>query len=134
MGLYVLSDLHLSTNTDKSMEVFGPKWSGYTEKILKNWNSIVKEDDTVIIGGDVSWEMKLENCVSDFEFISRLNGRKIISKGNHDFWWETVTKLNNFVCENGFSGIDFIYNNAYNVEGVAVCGTLGGIVMIQKKI
>ena len=105
------------------MEVFGSKWSGYMQRIAENWKKLVSEDDTVIIGGDVSWEMKLSDCVSDFEFINSLPGKKIISKGNHDYWWETASKLKSFISENNFSDIDFIYNNAYSAEGVAICGT-----------
>lgn len=123
MSIFAISDLHLSTNTDKSMEVFGDRWQGYTQKIFENWNKIVTPQDTVIIGGDVSWEMKISNCVGDFQFISNLPGRKIISKGNHDYWWETVTKMNDFISENDFSNIEFLYNNAFSVENVAVCGT-----------
>lgn len=105
------------------MEVFGDRWANYTERIRDNWNSIVSKDDIVIIGGDVSWEMKLKDCVSDFEFINSLSGRKIISKGNHDYWWETASKHKEFLQDNGFSMIDFLYNNAFKVEDVAVCGT-----------
>lgn len=123
ISIFVISDLHLSTNTDKSMEVFGDRWANYTERIRDNWNSIVSKEDTVIIGGDVSWEMKLKDCVSDFEFINSLSGRKIISKGNHDYWWETASKHKEFLQNNGFSTIDFLYNNAFIVEDVAVCGT-----------
>lgn len=123
ISIFAISDLHLSTNTDKSMEVFGDKWSGYMQKISENWKRLVSEDDTVIIGGDVSWEMKLADSISDFEFINRLPGKKIISKGNHDYWWETASKLKAFIVGNNFSNIEFIYNNAYSVQGVAICGT-----------
>ncbi len=123
MAIFAISDLHLSTNTDKSMEVFGEKWGGYVQKIENNWNRLVKAEDTVIIGGDVSWEMKLADCVGDFGFLNSLPGRKIISKGNHDYWWETASKHNRFLSDNGFSDIEFIYNNAYIAENTAICGT-----------
>lgn len=123
MAIFAISDLHLSTNTDKSMEVFGDKWADYMQRIRDNWCCTVGKDDTVVIGGDVSWEMKLSDCVSDFEFINDLPGRKIISKGNHDYWWETASKHSSFLANNGFENIDFIYNNAYCSEGVAICGT-----------
>lgn len=123
MSIYAISDLHLSTNTDKSMEVFGEKWNDYMGRIARNWRETVGENDTVIIGGDISWEMKLDDCVSDFEFIQKLPGRKILSKGNHDYWWETASKHQHFKEKNGFDSIDFIYNNAYIAEGVAICGT-----------
>lgn len=123
MSIYAISDLHLSNNTNKSMEVFGEKWLGYTEKLFDNWKRTVTDADTVVIGGDVSWEMNLKNCAKDFEFIHKLPGRKIISKGNHDYWWETVTKMKKFISENGFTSIEFLYNNFYVAEGVAICGT-----------
>lgn len=121
--IYAISDLHLSTNTDKSMEVFGERWAGYMDKIRSNWLSQVSESDTVIIGGDVSWEMRLADCKGDFGYINSLPGRKIILKGNHDYWWETAAKMNSFVRENEFENIEFINNNAFEAEGVAICGT-----------
>lgn len=123
MAIYAISDLHLSTNTDKSMEVFGAKWADYMQRISDNWSCLVTDDDTVVIGGDISWEMKLADCTGDFGFINRLPGRKIISKGNHDYWWETASKHKAFLEANGFSRIDFLYNNAFEAGGVAVCGS-----------
>lgn len=123
IGIYSISDLHLSTNTDKSMEVFGPSWFGYMDKIRERWLQTVKEEDTVIIGGDISWEMKLEDCVSDFEYLNSLPGRKILFKGNHDYWWETLSKMNAFAESNGFSTIEFCNNNAFLVEDTAICGS-----------
>lgn len=123
IGIYAISDLHLSTGTDKSMEVFGPCWSGYMERIRENWLETVSAEDTVVIGGDVSWAMRLRESLSDFEFINDLPGKKIIFKGNHDYWWETVSKLNSFVAENKFKDIYFVNNNAFEVSGVAICGT-----------
>ena len=123
ISIFAISDLHLSTNTDKSMEVFGDKWTDYMNRISDNWNRLIGKDDTIIIGGDISWEMKLEDCVSDFKYINSLPGRKIISKGNHDYWWETSAKHKSFLESNGFSNIDFIYNNAFKVQDIAVCGT-----------
>lgn len=123
VAIYGISDLHLSTNTDKSMEIFGPLWSGYMERIRNNWIKTVKDDDTVIVGGDVSWEMKLEDCISDFKYLSALPGRKILFKGNHDYWWETLSKMNSFVGENNFSNIEFCHNNAFVAENIAICGS-----------
>ncbi len=105
------------------MEVFGEKWADYMDRIRDNWKIVISKDDTVIIGGDVSWEMKLEESVSDFEFIDKLPGRKIISKGNHDYWWETASKHKTFLEKNGFSTIDFLYNNSFEVCDISVCGT-----------
>jgi len=123
VAVFAISDLHLSTNTNKSMEVFGSSWSGYMENIFNNWSRVVSAEDTVVIGGDVSWEMKLKECRSDFSFIDSLPGRKIIFKGNHDYWWDTVSKMNDFVCENGFSQIEFCNNNAFSADNVAICGS-----------
>lgn len=125
MSLFVISDLHLSTNrdTNKSMEVFGPRWKNYTEKIQKNWNSAISDRDTVVIPGDISWALTLNEARSDFQFIHELNGTKLLGKGNHDFWWATVKKINNFFEECGFDSLRILYNNAYITDDRIVCGT-----------
>ena len=99
MSIFVLSDLHLSTDaaTNKSMEVFGSRWQDYISKIENNWNAVVGEDDTVIIPGDISWATRLEEAESDLRFLNALNGKKLIGKGNHDFWWSTTTKMYAFL-------------------------------------
>ena len=127
MSIYVLSDLHLSTgsSTNKSMEVFGSRWQDYVAKIKKNWNAVVEDDDTVIIPGDISWATKLEDAESDLRFIDSLNGKKLLGKGNHDFWWQTATKLYSFFEEKGFDSLSILYNNAYVIEDRIVCGTRG---------
>lgn len=109
------------------MDIF-PGWNGHVERLLKNWNSKITDDDTVVLVGDHSWALKLEESRKDLEFIDReLKGRKILTKGNHDLWWSTAKKINDFVTDNGFSTISFLFNNAFLVEGVAVCGTRGWI-------
>ena len=125
MAIFVLSDLHLSTNekTNKSMEVFGNRWQDYISKIEKNWNAVVAPSDTVIVPGDISWAMKLEDSFADLAFIERLNGKKLLGKGNHDFWWSTVSKMRKFFADSGFESLDLLYNNAYVVEDKIVCGT-----------
>ena len=127
MAVYVLSDLHLSTNqsTDKSMEVFGNRWQNYMNRIQTNWNRLVDPCDTVIVNGDISWAMTLEEAKSDFDFLNSLNGTKIISKGNHDFWWSTLSKINVFFEENGFDTIKILHNNAHVVEDFVICGSRG---------
>lgn len=126
MAIYALSDLHLSLGVkDKPMNVFGDKWNDYEAKIKKNWNQKINEEDIVIIAGDISWAMYLEDSLEDFEYISSLNGQKIILKGNHDYWWTTVTNMRNFLEENKFKNIDFIYNNSYLVENKILTGTRG---------
>jgi len=107
------------------MEVFGRRWTEYTDKIEKRWRSIVTDQDTVIIPGDISWAMTLEEAEADFRFLESLPGKKLIGKGNHDFWWTTVSKMRRFLCETGITSIDFLYNNAYRIENVIVCGTRG---------
>lgn len=127
MSLFAIADLHLSLGTDKPMDVFRG-WENYTEKIEKNWRALVKEDDTVVIAGDVSWAMALDGLYSDFSFLEALPGRKLIIKGNHDYWWDTMTKMKNYLEANGFASIGIVHNSAEKIEGlhgVAVCGTRG---------
>ena len=106
------------------MDVF-PGWKDYTQRLEQNWRSLVKESDTVVIAGDVSWAMKLEETEQDFAFIHRLPGQKILMKGNHDYWWSTKSKIERFLQEKGFTSMKVLHNNAYIVENVAVCGTRG---------
>ena len=101
MSLYTISDLHLSFGTDKPMNVFYG-WDNYTERIFANWNRIVSPEDTVVIPGDISWGLKLNETEADFDFLNKLNGKKIIAKGNHDYWWSTVTKIKQFLNEKEF--------------------------------
>ena len=123
MSIYAISDLHLSYNTDKPMDIFG--WKNYENKIKENWNSKVKESDLVILGGDFSWSMDLKDTYKDFEFIHKLPGKKILIKGNHDYWWGTLTKMKKYINEIGFNDINFLYNNIYEFEGKIICGTRG---------
>ncbi len=124
MSLYAISDLHLSLSADKPMDVFRG-WEDYQNRIEKNWRRIVSEDDTVVIPGDISWAMTLEEAVADFAFLNSLPGKKIILKGNHDLWWSTAKKLTEFLNKNEFTTISFVFNNAAVVEDLAVCGTRG---------
>ncbi len=127
MSLFVIADLHLSTDsaTNKSMEVFGSRWTDYMSKIKKNWNSIITENDTVIVPGDISWALKLDEAVSDLSFIEKLNGKKYLGKGNHDFWWSTNKKMTEFFAAQGFKSLQILHNNAYIVENYVICGTRG---------
>ncbi len=106
------------------MDIFSG-WQGYLEKLEANWRSLVKDGDTVVIPGDISWGMSLAESKKDFEFINGLPGSKIILKGNHDYWWNTITKLTAFLNENGFSTISFVHNSAAVAGNIAVCGTRG---------
>lgn len=126
MSIYTIADLHLSiSHREKSMSVFGPKWDSYEQKLFKNWNALVEESDTVIIPGDISWAMTLQDSVADFAFLNALPGQKYIGKGNHDFWWSTANKVNAFWEEHGFSTLHMLYNNAFLIEDKIVCGTRG---------
>lgn len=124
MSLYALGDLHLSFGADKPMDIFGPKWEGYVDK-LREGLSVIKPEDTTVLLGDLSWAMDFPNAREDFAFISAIPGRKIILKGNHDYWWTTATKFYQFCKENGFEDMFVLNNNCYEYEGVALCGTRG---------
>ena len=125
MALYVIGDLHLSLSTEKPMDVFGSRWTGYVEKLKNGWLSRVKPEDTVILAGDISWGMDPEEAKADFDFIESLPGQKIILKGNHDYWWQTLAKLNRFVEQQNYKTIRFLHNNAYEVENFIICGSRG---------
>ncbi|MBQ2468319.1 MAG: metallophosphoesterase [Clostridia bacterium] len=125
MSVWSIADLHLSLSTPKPMDVFGSRWRGYTEKIEKNWRAVVKDGDTVVIPGDVSWAMRLPEAEADFRFIDSLPGEKIVGKGNHDLWWTTVSKMERFLSDAGITSIKFLYNNAYLRDGAVIAGTRG---------
>ncbi len=125
MAIYSIADLHLALAVDKPMDVFGHRWQGYHDKLEKRWRAVVGEDDTVVVPGDISWAMTLAEAEADLRFIEALPGKKLIGKGNHDFWWESMTKMNRFLEEKGLSTIRFLYNNAYAVEDKVICGTRG---------
>lgn len=130
MAVFVISDLHLSTlsSTDKSMEVFGRRWDGYMTRLKNNWEHLVGENDTVIIPGDISWALSLGEAKSDLTFIDSLPGKKILGKGNHDFWWSTMKKHEAFFAECGIKTISFLFNNAHRVEDFVIAGTRGWFV------
>ena len=128
MAVYAIADLHLSHGTDKPMDVFGIKWKDHAEKIKKNWLETVREEDTVIIPGDISWGMDIGGAREDLLFIESLPGKKIIGKGNHDYWWNSMKKLGEYKKSLKLATVDFLYNNAFNVEDVTVFGTRGWFV------
>lgn len=125
MSLFAIADLHLSFSCDKPMDIFGKKWENYSERLKNQWNMVVGEDDLVIIPGDISWATYIEDCYADFDFINKLKGKKVIIKGNHDYWWTTLNKMNKYVEENGFETITFLQNNSYQYKGISICGTRG---------
>ncbi len=124
MALYAIGDLHLSLGAPKPMDIFGGAWVGYMDKLYKNLSHIGPEDTTVLLG-DLSWALDLEHAREDFEFINRIPGRKIILKGNHDYWWSTAAKFQKFCDENGFPQINILHNNHFEYNGWAICGTRG---------
>lgn len=124
MALYVIGDLHLSFSVDKPMHIFDG-WDHYEERLEKNWHRLVQPEDTVVIPGDVSWGMSLAESKADFDFLNALPGKKLLLKGNHDYWWTTRRKMDAFFAENGFDTLRIVHNDAVVVGEVAVCGTRG---------
>ena len=124
MSVYTISDLHLSFGADKPMDIFHG-WENHTDRITANWNRLVKPEDTVILPGDLSWALKLEDTLDDFKYLETLNGTKIIGKGNHDLWWSTKKKIEEFFQKNEIKSVKLLFNNAFLVENIAVCGTRG---------
>ena len=125
MSLYAISDLHLALSIDKPMDIFGARWANYMDKLKLAWENSITENDYIIIPGDISWATYLEHAVEDFSFIESLPGNKIISKGNHDYWWNTLNKLKSFINENNFRTISFMQNNSFDLGDYVLCGTRG---------
>ena len=124
MALYAIGDLHLSLGAEKPMDVFGGKWLGYMDK-LRQGVSVIGPEDTTVLLGDLSWSLNLAEAVKDFAWINDIPGRKIILKGNHDYWWSTAAKFYKFCRENGFENQFILNNNHYEYDGWAICGTRG---------
>lgn len=127
MALYTIADLHLPLGIDKPMDIFGKAWENYVERLADNWQSVVSKDDTVVLAGDFSWATYIEQSEKDFEYLSKLNGKKILLKGNHDYWWTTMNKMCEFVEKNNFGDINFLQNNSFIYKDIAICGTRGWI-------
>lgn len=126
--LYAISDLHLSLGTNKPMHVFGSRWLNHAEKLEKRWRALVGEEDTVVIPGDISWAMSLEGAEADFRFLQSLPGKKLIGKGNHDFWWTSASKLRRTFDSWGVTSVKLLHNNAYRVGDTVICGSRGWFV------
>ena len=125
MALFVIGDTHLSLGSNKPMDVFGGGWEGYVDKLREGFRDVGPED-TVVLCGDLSWGMGLEEAESDFAFLDGLPGaRKLLLKGNHDYWWNTASKMNRFFAEKGFSTLHILHNNCYEYGEYALCGTRG---------
>ncbi|MBQ3136517.1 MAG: metallophosphoesterase [Clostridia bacterium] len=124
MSIFAIGDTHLTFSTDKPMDIFRG-WTDYVERLEKNWRAVVTENDTVVILGDISWAMSLEQAKKDFAFLHSLPGKKLIMKGNHDYWWTTKRKMDTFLAENGFDSVSILHNNAFRVGEFTLCGSRG---------
>lgn len=119
--IYAIADLHLDISKEKDMSIFGGNWGDYENKIFTNWSKMINEDDLVIVAGDISWAMKIEDAILDLDRIEALPGKKIIMKGNHDYWWLTLNKLNKL----GYKSISFLQNNSFRYKDTLIVGTRG---------
>ncbi|MDD3168818.1 MAG: metallophosphoesterase [Eubacteriales bacterium] len=122
MGIYAIADLHLSFSADKPMDIYGGEWINHTDKVKENWKTMISEGDTVVLPGDNSWALRFEDSLIDLRWISELPGNKVFIKGNHDLWWNSVSKLNAL-----FENMFFLQNSFYEAEGYAICGSRGWI-------
>ncbi len=119
MKIFAISDLHISTNTNKPMDIFGGNWVGYMDKIRVDWAEKVSDDDLVLIGGDISWAMNLEDAEKDIRTLTDLKGKKIFIKGNHDYWWSGIGKVRDILPENFYA----LQNDCIRFDGVVICGS-----------
>ena len=132
MAVYTIADLHLSFGADKPMNVFNG-WQNYEERVKANWLETVRPEDTVVLAGDFSWGMSLQDTLPDFRFIDGLPGEKLLVKGNHDYWWVTRKKMDAFFAEHGLSTLHILHNDCYAYEGYGICGTRGWVNMDQDE-
>ena len=132
MALYAIGDLHLCLGAEKPMDIFGGAWTGYMDK-LKEGVSVITAEDTTVLLGDLSWALGLEQAKADFAWINAIPGKKIILKGNHDYWWSTAAKFYKFCEENGFSDMYILNNNHFEYDGYAICGTRGWFFEEEKS-
>ena len=124
MALYAIGDLHLSLAANKPMDVFGSKWENYVERIAAAFSAL-RDDDVIVLAGDTSWGISLDEALADFRFLDALPGKKLLLKGNHDYWWGTATKMKKFFADNGITTFDILYNNCFFYGDHALCGTRG---------
>ncbi len=124
MALYAMGDLHLSIGVNKPMDIFGGAWTDYMEKLQKGL-SVLKPEDTLVLAGDICWALDLQQAKADFSWLNKIPGRKIILKGNHDYWWSTAAKFHKFCLDNGFCDMHILNNNHYEYRDYAICGTRG---------
>lgn len=130
MKVFAISDLHLSVNNPKPMDIFGPAWDNYIENIFADWKAKVSPDDLVLLAGDFSWAMKLEDTSKDFALLSELPGEKVIIRGNHDYWWKSISAVRNVLPQNVYA----IQNDAIFFRDVIVCGTRGWMIPEGRNV
>lgn len=135
MAIYALADLHLAlSNPEKSMDVFGSRWEGYIDRVRDNWINTVTDADTVLIPGDISWATYIDKAEEDFRFISELPGQKLLSRGNHDFWWTTMKKMEDFFEAEGFANLQLVRTNVVEADGCLISGTRGWMIESRDSI
>lgn len=125
MAIYAIGDLHLAFNENKPMDIFGENWKDHEKKIADNWKKTINDEDLVVLPGDFSWAMNIKNTIDDFKYLNDLPGKKILTKGNHDYWWTTLKSMNNFLAEQKIKNISFILNNAIEYDKYIIIGTRG---------
>lgn len=130
MKVFAISDLHLSINNPKPMDIFGPAWDNYVDNVIADWKAKVGEDDLVLMAGDFSWAMNLEDTKKDFELLQDLPGKKVIIRGNHDYWWKSISAVRAFLPSNFYA----IQNDAIKFGNLVVCGTRGWLLDEEDKI
>lgn len=133
MSIFAIGDLHLDFSNEKPMNIFGDNWQGHSEKIRQDWINKVSETDLVILPGDFSWATTLEQTYKEFLYLNDLPGKKILLKGNHDYWWNTLRKMNEYIKYNNFSTVNFLYNNSYCFENYIIVGTRGWVNSGKKE-
>ena len=135
MSIYALADLHLALSCpDKSMEVFGSSWGEYISRVEENWKKTVSGSDTVLVSGDISWATYIDKAEEDFRFISGLPGRKLLSRGNHDYWWTTMKKMEVFLSEKGFTDLGFVRTNVVEADDCLISGTRGWMIETKESL
>ena len=132
MALYAIGDLHLSLTVNKPMDIFGSGWTDHVQRLEEAFSKL-NDEDTIVLCGDTSWGIDFQESLEDFKFIDRLPGRKLILKGNHDYWWNTASKMKKFFQENGLTTLEILHNNSFVYGGYAVCGTRGWFYEEEKS-
>lgn len=127
MSIFAISDLHFAFDKEKPMDIFGENWTNHEEKIREDWQSKVKESDLVLLPGDLSWAINLEENYKEFKYLEELPGKKILLKGNHDYWWTTVTNIKKYLDECNFKTIELLHNNSFLYEDYIIAGTRGWV-------